>query len=245
MRRGHRPDMTPSPDPWSFFDKIYCISIDTRNDRRTEAKKQFSRVNLLHRVEFVLVEKHPDNPEKGIFMSHMGCLRKGLQAGAKHILIFEDDVIFDKFEPQTLLDAVQFLDTHQEWNGFFLGAMSSGVTHTGSPSVLQIQYRCLAHAYGLNRAFAEQLITKSWGNVPYDTLLRSCGGTFFALSPMIAFQSTATSDNHTFLLDRMRRVFGGLPFLQKVNEFFQYYKLPIVSVHVLILVLLSLLVIFR
>ena len=49
------------PDPWKFFDTIYCISVDDRLDRREQVKKQFAGVGLLERVEFVLVVRHPEN----------------------------------------------------------------------------------------------------------------------------------------------------------------------------------------
>ena len=91
----NQPDAIKS-DCWAFFDKIYCISLDTRPDRRKQAEKQFADVGLLERVEFIIVEKHPVNQEKGIFQSHMFCLSKGLKANARNILIFEDDVFFKK-----------------------------------------------------------------------------------------------------------------------------------------------------
>jgi glycosyl transferase, family 25 len=233
--------MTSPPDPWCFFDKIYCISIDTRIDRRTEAKKQFIQAGLLERVEFVLVEKHPENQEKGIFQSHMKCLKKGLEAGANHILIFEDDILIKNFQPQPLLHAEQFLKSNRGWKAFFLGAISNRTKKTDETAVVSIQYRCLAHAYALNRPFAEQFIRESWSNIPYDNLLRKHCKDFFALSPMIAFQSKASSDNQTIVLDRIRRFFGGLPFIQKSSEFFQCYKLIIVCAHILVLMALALL----
>jgi glycosyl transferase, family 25 len=233
------------PDPWHFFDKIYCISIDTRIDRRTEAKKQFTHAGLLERVEFVLVEKHPENPEKGIFQSHMKCLKRGLQAGANNILIFEDDILIKNFQPQRLVNAAQFLKEKHNWNAFFLGAISNRTQKTDASSVVSIQYRCLAHAYALNRPFAEQFTRESWCNIPYDNFLRKQCKDFFALSPMIAFQSSASTDNQTIVLDRMRRFFGGLPFIQKSNEFFQHYKPIIVSAHILAFMVLALLFITR
>ena len=36
-----------------------------------------------------------------MYESHMICLRKGLEAGAKNIVVFEDDVIFDRFDART------------------------------------------------------------------------------------------------------------------------------------------------
>ncbi|MFH2124006.1 MAG: glycosyltransferase [Pseudomonadota bacterium] len=232
--------MTPVADPWLFFDKIYCISIDKRLDRRTEAKKQFASVGLLERVEFELVTKHPDNQEKGIFQSHMQCLHKGLQAGARHILIFEDDILFQEFNGQNLHHATTFLQTLPAWNAFFPGALTTRITRTTEPSVVKIRYRCLAHAYALNRPFAQRIVQEEWSGIPFDDLLRRHDKDFFALSPMIAFQGRAGTDNQTVVLDKMRRFFGGLPFIQKTNETFQRHKQLIVSLHLLFLAALTL-----
>ncbi len=234
--------MTALCDPWRFFDKIYCISIDTRIDRRTEAKKQFADVGLLERVEFILVKKHPANQEQGIFQSHMKCLKKGLQAGAGNILVFEDDVLIKNFQPQVLLNAQKFLKNSQVWNGFFLGAISSKMTNTDTQSVVEIQYRCLAHAYALNHRFAKRIAQMSWDNIPFDTLLRRQSTDFFALSPMIAFQSGASSDNQIFFLDKTRRFLGGLPFIQRTNEIYQRHKLLIVYGHFFVFMALILLI---
>jgi GR25 family glycosyltransferase involved in LPS biosynthesis len=230
--------MTTSLDSWSFFDKIYCISIDTRIDRRTEAKKQFSEAGLIDKVEFVLVEKHTDNPEKGIFESHISCLKKGLQAGAKHILVFEDDILIRDYKPQVLREALSFLRKNPDWNAFFLGAIISYMKKTASKSIVEIQFRCLAHAYALNRDFAKTFVQQEWNNIPFDDLLQKQCENFFALSPMIAFQGGASSDNRTVALDRLRRLLGGLPFIQRSNEFYQRYKFAILCGHVTVFIAL-------
>ncbi len=227
--------MTPGTDPWSFFDKIYCISIDTRKDRRYEAKRQFASCGLLDLVEFVLVTKHPSNREEGIFVSHMHCIRKGLDAGAQRILIFEDDILLKKFDPNRLNKAISQLKENPSWKAFFLGAICTGITKTPEPCLSSIRYRCLAHSYALNRPFAEDLLQRTWSGIPYDTLLKKECHNFFALSPMIAFQSPAASDNQTITLDRFRRLFGGLPLIQRANEFFQRHKAAIISLHLLFL----------
>jgi len=38
---------------WEFFDRVYCISLVNRTDRRAEAQKQFEKVGLQDKVEFV------------------------------------------------------------------------------------------------------------------------------------------------------------------------------------------------
>jgi len=108
---------------------------------------------------------------------------------------------------------------------------------------VKIQYRCLAHAYALNRRFARRIVLESWDTIPFDELLRRRGTNFFALAPMIAFQSAASTDNQTLLLDKTRRFFGGLPFIQRSNEFFQRHKLLIICCHFLVFMALTLLII--
>lgn len=211
-------------DPWDFFDKIYCISIDARPDRREQAKRQFARVGLLARVEFVIVGLHPENREKGIFASHRLCLQKGLTAGARHILIFEDDIIFRAFEPRILAEACAGLGCRENWDGLFLGCITTGSRRTATPSLASITYRCLAHAYALNAPFAGRIAREEWAGIPFDELLRNHGGDFFAVHPMCAFQGNFTSDNQTVVIDALRRFFGGLAFIQRMNERYQNNK---------------------
>lgn len=212
------------PDPWKFFDAIYCISVVDRFDRREQVGKQFAGVGLLERVEFVLVARHPENREKGIFESHMLCLQRGLTAGAQHILVFEDDVFFRDFDPGVLAEACLHLERLEAWNGLFLGGISSGSRKAGVKSLVSIKYRCLAHAYALNAPFAARIVREEWSGIPYDGLLRRNTDDFFAIYPMCAFQGLFDSDNQTVAIDRMRRLFGGLPFIQKMNESFENHK---------------------
>lgn len=212
------------PDSWDFFDKIYCISLESRTDRREQARQQFAAVGLLDRVEFVVVAKHLENPEQGIFESHMHCLKKGLTAKARNILVFEDDILFQKFNPDTLRHGCSNMALVANWNALFLGCITDGSWQTGQKNLVKITYRCLAHAYALNRAFAQKIVQQTWNNIPFDELLRRHNTDFYALYPMCAFQGPARSDNRTLVIDRMRRICGGLPFIQKANEFYQNHK---------------------
>ncbi len=229
------------PDPWAFFDKIYCISVDVRLDRRAEAQRQFAAVGLLERVEFVIVATHPEDREKGIFESHMLCLKKGLAAGAKHILIFEDDIVFRHFDRRILAEACAALGRFPTWNALFLGCLTSGSQKLAG-SLATIKYRCLAHAYALKAPFAERLVQQPWQGVPYDGVLRRCATDFFAIYPMSAFQGGAETDNQTMTIDRIRRFFGGLVLIQQMNEFYQNHKSLVVAMHLAIFLALILLV---
>jgi GR25 family glycosyltransferase involved in LPS biosynthesis len=223
-----QPD-TGQPDCWAFFDKIYCISLASRPDRREQAEKQFADAGLLHRVEFVIVAKHPVNQEEGIFLSHMLCLKKGLKDKGRHILVFEDDVFFQGLDTRALSGVCGYLDTAVNWDALFLGAITDGSKRTDNRNLARITYRCLAHAYALNRPFAEHIVRRTWSGVPFDELLRRHNRDFYAVYPMCAFQGLAGTDNQTVVIDRLRRIFGGLPFIQKANELYRNHKVVVLA----------------
>ena len=230
-------------NPWAFFDKIYCISLDEREDRRQEARKQFGNVGLADRVEFVIVKKHPADNEQGIHESHMKCMRKGIRADARTMLIFEDDIIFDRFSVKVLADCIHFLSTTSSWKLFFFGCLSSGSQRTENNSVLKVRYRCLTHAYVVQRSFAETLLGMPWRNTPYDALLDTLAEDYYSAYPSFAFQSNARTDNmRNRKVDRFRRLCGGLLRIQKMNEWYHRNRLAVFGIHIFLIMLLLLLV---
>ena len=224
------------PAVWSWFDKIYCISLTTRADRREEAKRQFASVGLGERVEFHLVEKHPANCEQGIYESHLQCMKKGVEARARRILIFEDDVVFARFSPAKLQNTADFLETTPDWKMLFLGCMVRYSRRTANPSVMRVGFRSLTHAYAVTREFALDILANHpYRTSPYDDFLRDLNSPdMYACYPSCAFQSNAASDNDVYLpLDRFRRMAGGLRNLQKADELYHRYKWPIILSHLL------------
>ena len=160
-------------------------------------------------------------------------------------MIFEDDITIAHFQEERSTEAIKQLQQMDSWDAFFLGAISSGSKKTASKYLAKIDYRCLTHGYALNRPFAQKLIEEQWEGMAYDGFLKKRCINSFAPVPMIAFQSTSISDNKTIFLDKMRRFFGGLQFLQRSNELLQRYKFPIIIVHLLVLMAAFLLFIQR
>ncbi len=221
---------------WDGIDKIYCISVKERIDRQADARVQFETIGLKQRVEFVLVEKHPADCEQGIYESHLQCIQKGLEAGADRILIFEDDIVFDRITQKRLKHLNDFIRRHGSWRMLFLGCMVKSSQSTDYPSIRRIRYRSLTQAYIIHRRFAESLIRCCWQQVAYDDFLRDLNDDeFYILYPAIAFQSNSPSDNERYLpLDRLRRAIGGLKKIQIRNEFYHCHRHWIIGAHVLI-----------
>ena len=221
-----------SADPWSFCDRAYCISLDERTDRRQEAERQFRAVGLAGRVEFLIVPKDRADVERGNYASHMECIRRGLRAGARTILIFEDDIRFDRFDPRVLAECARFMSA-DGWNMFFLGCLAAGTRKTATAAVAAVRYRSLTHAYAVRRPFAESLLRIPRDGRPYDMLLRDeCAG-YYAAYPSFAFQSNSRTDNLRLQrVDRVRRLCGGLARIQKMNEFYHRHRWAVIGAHV-------------
>ena len=100
----------------------------------------------------------------------MLCLRKGLEAGAENIVIFEDDVEFDCFDPERLRSCTEFLRQHPERKVLLIGALIRSSCKTTNPCVQKVRYQSLTHAYALNRHYAEILAYEPWQGIVNDTL---------------------------------------------------------------------------
>ena len=225
---------------WEHFDRLYCISVKERDDRRAAVRTQFEKVGLSHRVEFVLVDKHPTNPERGIYESHLICMQKGLAAGADTIVIFEDDVVFERFNPETLRRCVEFLSSTPEWKMCHFGCLVKRSFRTASPSVRRIRYRALSHAYVIHRPFAEAVSRKPWHGIPYDDFLQAFPEGVYAIHPTFGFQNDSRSDNDNWQgLESFRKLIGGLQRIQRMNEFYHCHRTLVIAAHV-VLVLIGL-----
>jgi hypothetical protein len=223
---------------WDFFDKFYCISLKEREDRRRSAREEFSKVGLADRVEFVLGERLPYDLEQQVYESHMACLRKGLESGAQSIIIFEDDVEFDRFDTKHLINCINFLRQHPDWKVLLFGALIRSSCKTDNPCVQKVRYQSLTHAYALNRHYAQELAYEPWKGIVNDTLFRSLTDGIYALYPMCAFQKDFKSDNYKYpRLERIRRLLGGLNRIQKGFEFYSRHKFGIYAVQTAVILL--------
>ena len=102
--------------------------------------------------------------------------------------------------------------------------------------VQKVRYQSLAHAYAVNRPYAETLAYTPWQGIVIDTLFRPLTDHIYAAYPMFAFQNNLPSDNDKFrYLELIRRCCGGLERIQKINEFYHRHTFGIIAAHVLIL----------
>jgi hypothetical protein len=160
----------------------------------------------------------------------------GLDAGAGHILVFEDDVIFGPIDPRRLSAGIDFFIQRTDPAIFFLGCLISKSRPTQTPSVREVRYHCLSHAYLVDAALARRIVDTPWQDLAFDAVLRQCTRRHFALYPSVAFQSDSPTDNTRHrILDGVRRLFGGLRVIQWVNEHYHRYQMVVIAAHVLVI----------
>ena len=221
---------------WQRIDRIYCISLEDRKDRQASAKDQFARVGLDERVAFLFARRHPTDCEQGIFESNQTCLKMGLDAGARHTLVFEDDVVFGRIDALRLAKGIDFFMNTDDCEILFLGCLTGRSRATETPGVRSIQYRCLTHAYLIKQSLARQVADTPWQKVPYDMMLKKSIHRPFVLYPSIAFQSNSPSDNTRHrTIEAVRRLFGGLRIIQIVNERYHRFRYAIIAAHLLVI----------
>ena len=100
--------------------KVYCISILERTDKRSYVSKLFTDLNIP--FEFFIVKKDILNTARGCLTSHISVIKKAYDDGIQRLMVFEDDILY-KPPPNKhkyIKCIKKFLD-HEQWDIFFLG----------------------------------------------------------------------------------------------------------------------------
>lgn len=198
---------------WSFVDTIFCICLDTRDDRMRHSAKQFHKFGLCNRVIYyravrpekkLMQELKIETPGTyGCWESHRIIMELAIEKKSNRNLIFEDDVTFlDILTPQHLLNIKnQVENLPPDWEMFFLGhlpAFSNWPTeHHGVWRVHSV----FTHAYIQSRAFMSKFKNISYTDVNKIGSRSVQLDAYFmkttiqyATVPMIAVQSNMLTD---------------------------------------------------
>lgn len=190
---------------WSFLDGVYCISLQSREDRAASAATEFHRVGLCRHVLFYRPVKHPKSAKRGIWESHRAVGKHARQRGCTQVLIMEDDVLFlRRLRPQKIRAIPRALQTlPPDWMIFFLGHWPLWAYFV-RPNVLRTGSAC-AHAYIASSRLLRWLDDHSYESPDILKAPRIVGAGIdaayakleptYALFPMVAIQSASRSDN--------------------------------------------------
>ena len=153
-----------------FFDKIYCINLDSRLDKWTDCVEMFDKFGVVvERVSaFPPIEVSDcglKNSELSLIKTHKKIIEDAKNENLNKILIFEDDVEFCDYLIEYTGDSLEerFKNSiphlPDDWDVLYLG---SGID-TGAKSIIEgeiykLGFAHTTHAISINNKFFDTII---------------------------------------------------------------------------------------
>lgn len=142
------------------IDGVFCISLRERTDRRALLEAEFLGSGL--HIEFLIVDRDTQSPERGCFTSHVKCAQLALERGYRRVLILEDDATLMHFQSLQVQQINAFL-RRRDPEQLYLGANLGKVWLTWNMGIARVRAKG-THAYILSSAGCHHLLT----HAPYS-----------------------------------------------------------------------------
>jgi GR25 family glycosyltransferase involved in LPS biosynthesis len=137
--------------------KIYCICLNSRDDKYNIVCDEFKKLDLVKHVNFHRPEKN-NNPGLGCFLSHKYCMNNASSEN-KHALVFEDDIVFTEDWLFKINKISDFLDTIDNWDtirfGCFLSSLHKDINNT---PYIHLSKSYMTHAICYNKKFIRHIL---------------------------------------------------------------------------------------
>jgi len=193
-----------------FFDNVFCINLDRRQDRMALAQKELEKFNIVFErfsaVDGNSLDKgnYTTNPDVssgiiGCTLSHAKLLSICKERGYEKVLILEDDIILnDNFEEKLVL---YIKEIPAYWDMFYLGGNHN--FHNGekinmiSEHIGQCNMTFSTHAYAIHsRLFDDAIFLLSQAQKPVDVYYSEIQKkrSIYTFYPGIANQRAGYSD---------------------------------------------------
>jgi len=142
----------------NYFDKIYCINLDSRPERWDECLVEFNKLELeVERVEGFQMEPGI----AGCSKSHLECVKKAKTNGYQNVLILEDDITFheDIFDQTLTLTMEQLEKNGLKYDMLYFSANLYGAGNgLIDKNLAKITSAKSGHAYVVNKSVYDKII---------------------------------------------------------------------------------------
>jgi len=150
-----------------IVEKIYCISLRERQDRRDLCKLEFNKLGITN-VYYHIVDRHLLGGAHGCTQSHIECVMDAKNNDYENILIFEDDVFFTDNAVNIINnDKIKIPDDY--WF-FYLGGSLRLADFYGENVIHSLLIQT-THAYILNKRAFDLILKYGPMNVSIDNYL--------------------------------------------------------------------------
>lgn len=164
-------------------DAVFCISLKEREDRREILSGEIKKISST--VEYILVDKDIENPQRGCFKSHVLCAKLAVERNYSRVLVLEDDVFFRGINSKEISRINQFLKKNNP-DAFYLGALLGKVWLTWSYKIARVRGQG-AHAIILNKKSCQKIASLKYTGKGIDSVYSKIFKSYTHI-PMVAFQ---------------------------------------------------------
>lgn len=194
----------------TFFDKIYCINLDERQDRWVSAKKEFELIGISNYERFSAIKN--DIGHIGCRDSHIEVIKDAKKNNYNKILILEDDFVFIN-KNKNLIDSILKQLSNVEWELFYFGAtvhLYDGKLVTVDENLVLTNFAYTTHSYAVNSNVFDFIIENGKNHEIIDVFYNSnivINKKTFISNPMICLQRESYSNvenkntNYEWMLD--------------------------------------------
>jgi GR25 family glycosyltransferase involved in LPS biosynthesis len=158
----------------SYFDKIYCINLDRRDDRWGECLIEFEK-HSIDVERFSAIDGKDlkslsglNSGQVGAIYSHMGVIQKAKESNLDNVLILEDDVEFHDNVNQMFFDYIE--NVPSDWDIIFFGGNHSENNIWMTEPLIPVT----EHVYKIIRSYANHCYAVK--NTVYDKLIEALSG---------------------------------------------------------------------
>jgi len=150
------------------FDKVYCINLDSREDRWNQANEEFKKNNLnAERVSAVEGSKlNLDFPPEikegavGCSLSHLYVMKMAKQLNLSNYLVLEDDVKFIDNFSEIFPQIIQ--QVPDDWDMLYLGGQHIHGRNIKqiTPNIYKCEYTLTTHSFAVRNTVYDLFIDK-------------------------------------------------------------------------------------
>jgi len=141
-----------------YFDKIFFINLDHREDRKDYLLNQLTKLNIkkdkIIRISAIF---DPLNGHRGCAMSHIKALDLAIQKNLNNVLILEDDCMFLQNRANLDILIKYFFSVIDNWDVFFLDLCSKNAQKTKYKKIKKVLKSLRTHAYAVNKHYMSVL----------------------------------------------------------------------------------------
>ena len=145
-----------------YFDKIYCINLDSRLDRWEECLVEFKKIGIQTQVErFSAIPLQPGIA--GCTKSHYEVVKLAKKNNYKNILIFEDDVSLINSDFFSILEKthIQLKKHNLTYDLLYLGGNlnpDNKINYLIDDNLAKLTYCKTTHSYALNSTVYDKFL---------------------------------------------------------------------------------------